>query len=317
MSYLILLLTLGLFSETPQAQVPSVDIKLQDAKTKAPVSYVNIFEDNKSLGMSDSTGRAELGLSVGKHTILISAVGYKEVSKIIEVPADTFLTIPMESEESSLEEVTISSTRNKNTMENSPIKVEVLDKEELSEESTIKPANISSLIGDVSGIQIQQTSAVSGNSSVRIQGLDGKYTQILRDGMPLYDGFSGSLGLLSIPPLDLQQIELIKGSAATLYGGGAISGLVNLISKKPANKQEADILVNYTTLREFNGNVYLARKYKKIGYTFFAGYNNQLAKDVKTTVSPILLNIRMEWYIQSCFFTLKKRPSSQSDIPVP
>src|SRR6202008_333350 len=101
------------------------------------------------------------------------------------------------------------------------------------EENTIRPANIASILGDVSGGQIQQSSATSGNSNVRIQGLDGRYTQILRDGMPLYDGFSGGFGILTVPPLDLKQIELIKGSASTLYGGGAIGGLINLVSKRP------------------------------------------------------------------------------------
>lgn len=181
----------------------------------------------------------------------------------------------------SLEEVTIvASSRNNTRIENSPQKVEVLGLEEMNEEAGIKPGNIGSILGDVSGVQIQQTSVASGNSNVRIQGLDGKYTQILRDGMPMYDGFAGGLGILTIPPLDLKQIELIKGSASTLYGGGAIGGLVNLISKRPTFKQEADVLINYTSLNEANVNVYTAKRNKHAGYTFFAGYNHQKAMDV-------------------------------------
>jgi outer membrane receptor for ferrienterochelin and colicins len=98
---------------------------------------------------------------------------------------------------------------------------------------------------------------------VRIQGLDGRYTQLLRDGMPLFEGFAGGFGILSIPPLDLQQIELVKGSASTLYGGGAIGGLINLISRKPKMQQEADVLLNATSLKEFNGNVFLAKRNSK------------------------------------------------------
>jgi iron complex outermembrane receptor protein/outer membrane receptor for ferrienterochelin and colicins len=92
----------------------------------------------------------------------------------------------------------------------------VLGIEEMNDESTLKPGNIASIIGDMSGIQIQQSSAVSGNSNVRIQGLEGKYTQVLRDGMPLFEGYSGGFGILTIPPLDLRQVELIKGAASTL-----------------------------------------------------------------------------------------------------
>ena len=150
----------------------------------------------------------------------------------------------------------------------------------MQEESGIKPAGIASILGDISGVQIQQTSAISGNSNVRIQGLDGRYTQILKDGMPLFDGFSGGLGVLNIPPLDLQQVEIIKGSASTLYGGGAIGGLVNIISRKPTTKQELTALANYSTLSEKNLNLYASKKYNFLGYTFFAGYTSQNAKDI-------------------------------------
>lgn len=178
------------------------------------------------------------------------------------------------------EVIIVASSRTQQKIENSPQKIEILGKEEMQEESGIKPAGIASILGDISGVQIQQTSAISGNSNVRIQGLDGRYTQILKDGMPLFDGFSGGLGVLNIPPLDLQQVELIKGSASTLYGGGAIGGLVNIISRKPTTKQELTALANYSTLSEKNLNLYASKKYNFLGYTFFAGYTSQNAKDI-------------------------------------
>ncbi len=178
------------------------------------------------------------------------------------------------------EVILVASSRTDQKIENSPQKIEILGKEEMQEESGIKPAGIGSILGDISGVQIQQTSAISGNSNVRIQGLEGRYTQILRDGMPLFDGFSGGLGVLNIPPLDLQQVELIKGSASTLYGGGAIGGLVNIISRKPTYKQEISALANYSTLQEKNLNVFASKKYKNIGYTFFIGQTLQIEQDV-------------------------------------
>jgi outer membrane receptor for ferrienterochelin and colicins len=77
--------------------------------------------------------------------------------------------------------------------------------------------------------------------------LDGRYTQILRDGYPLYAGFSGGLSILQIAPLDLKQVEVIKGAASTLYGGGAIAGLVNLVSKTPQEERELNFLANATS----------------------------------------------------------------------
>jgi iron complex outermembrane receptor protein/outer membrane receptor for ferrienterochelin and colicins len=114
-------------------------------------------------------------------------------------------------------------------------------------------------LGDVAGIQIQQTSATTGNAEMRVQGLPGEYTQILKDGMPLFGGYSGSFSILQIPPLDLKQIEIVKGASSTLYGGGAIAGMVNLISKRPKEGEfEKTILLNHSTLKENNINLYLS-----------------------------------------------------------
>ena len=122
--------------------------------------------------------------------------------------------------------------------------------------------------------------------------------------MPLYDGFSGGFGILSIPPLDLKQVELIKGSASTLYGGGAIGGLVNIISKTPTNAQQLVATINQTTLSETNLNVYASKKYVHVGYTFFAGLTRQEAVDVNKDgfsdvpqLNSLVIHPRLFWYL--------------------
>ena len=243
------------------------------------------------VSVSDSTGRGftanDSGYLViseanpGTHTYTFSHVGFRTARFSFVLPDTTLHQVMLAGNDNVLEEVTvISSTRNNQPIENAPIKVEVLGKEDMDEENTIKPGNIASILGDVSGIQIQQSSPVSGNANVKIQGLDGRYTQILRDGMPLFEGFSGGFGILPIPPLDLRQIELIKGSASTLYGGGAIGGLINLISKTPGYRQEGLLTVNQSTLKESNLNTYVAKRYKHFGYNFFGGITRQRAVDV-------------------------------------
>ena len=133
---------------------------------------------------------------------------------------------PVVLQDSLSEEVLVTATRTNLRIENLPTWVEVLGAEEMEEESSIRPASIASLFGDIAGAQIQPTSPTTGNLELRLQGLPGQYTQILRDGVPLYGGFAGSFGLLTVPPLDLKQVVLIKGSNTTLYGAGAIVGLV-------------------------------------------------------------------------------------------
>jgi iron complex outermembrane receptor protein/outer membrane receptor for ferrienterochelin and colicins len=187
----------------------------------------------------------------------------------------------MEPATAELDEVVIvSSSRTNSRIEDLPTKMEVLGSEEVHEENGIKPGNIASLLGDIAGIQIQQTNAATGNADMRIQGLQGKYTQILRDGMPLFGGYAGSFSILQIPPLDLQQVELVKGASSTLYGGGAIAGMLNLISKKPKlNKFESSLTLNVSDANEKNINIFSAARNNKFGYTFFAGNTTQQAKD--------------------------------------
>ena len=100
------------------------------------------------------------------------------------------------SQEEQVEEILITSTRGKRSFADLPTRVEVLGAEEINEKTNMKPGDIRMLLNESTGIYVQQTSATSFNSTIRMQGLDGRYTQLLRDGMPLYNGFSGGLSLL-------------------------------------------------------------------------------------------------------------------------
>lgn len=178
-----------------------------------------------------------------------------------------------------MEEVVISSTRSSRTIKDIPTRVEFIAGEELDEKANMKPGDIRMILSESTGIQVQTTSATSANASIRIQGLDGRYTQILKDGFPLYSGASSGLGLLQIPPLDLKQVEVIKGAASTLYGGGAIAGLVNLISKTPKEERELRFHLNGTSAGGFDVNGFYSKRFGKTGATIFASHNRNAAYD--------------------------------------
>ncbi|MFN8280646.1 MAG: TonB-dependent receptor plug domain-containing protein [Saprospiraceae bacterium] len=179
-----------------------------------------------------------------------------------------------------LEEVTVYSERTNSRIADLPVKVEVIGNDETSEENLIKPANILSLLGDIAGIQLQQLSALSGNMLPRIQGLNGRYTLFLSNGIPQLGGIVPGINLLQIPPLDLKQIEIIKGCHSALYGQDALGGVINFISKEPTEKKEWSATLNHTSLKETNLNSFFSAKNKLAGITLFAGISHSKAIDV-------------------------------------
>jgi len=178
-----------------------------------------------------------------------------------------------------VEEILVTSTRSRRSFTEQPTRVEVLGGEEINEKVNMKPGDIRMLLNESTGIHVQQTSATSYNASIRIQGLDGRYTQMLRDSMPLYGGFSGGLSLLQIAPLDLQRVEVIKGASSTLYGGGAIAGLVNLITRTPGPEPEASLLLNATSAGGQDLSGFLSGRRGDLGGTLFGSYNRSDAYD--------------------------------------
>lgn len=192
-----------------------------------------------------------------------------------EIPKDS-----LKDQEEELDEVIVQSTRTSRTIKNTPTRIESIDAEELEEKANMKPANVSMVLHESTGLQVQQTSATSGNASIRVQGLDGRYTQLLKDGYPNYGNFASGLSILEIPPLDLKQVEVIKGPASTLYGAGAIAGVVNFISKLPTTKGEANFIANQSNVGQTNVGGYAARRKGKFGYSVLGLVNFQRAYDV-------------------------------------
>jgi len=257
---------------------------IKDAATRVPlVSVTVLFEKSRIATITNEEGYAALhGIPDGRQEITFSRVGYTTQKHLYNFPlkdtvAKEILLEPVSGE---LDEVIIQSTRTSRTIKNTPTRVETIDGEELDEKNNMRPANVSMLLHESTGLQVQQTSATSGNASIRVQGLDGRYTQLLKDGYPNFGNFASGLSMLEIPPLDLKQVEVIKGPASTLYGGGAIAGVVNFISKTPKEKFEGDMILNQSHIGQTNLGAYASQKKGKWGYTFLGLVNFQKAYDV-------------------------------------
>jgi outer membrane receptor for ferrienterochelin and colicins len=258
---------------------------IKNAKTKETlIGATAVLQGTAKGAATDTSGLVTLtNIPDGKQIIRFSYVGYETKTDTLSFPLTETMTILLQTagkgDGDELSEVVIGATRSSRTIANIPTRVEVISGDELDEKGNMKPGDIRMMLAESTGIQTQQTSATSGNSSIRIQGLDGKYTQIIRDGFPLYSGFSGGLGLLQIAPLDLKQVEVIKGSSSTLYGGGAIAGLVNLVSKTPTDERHFDFLLNGTSALGLDASAFYSQKFSKIGITTYAAYNHGTAYD--------------------------------------
>ncbi len=264
------------------AGAQTLRVTVLDSASRQPVIGLSVAVPGTSIGAAtDANGTASLSPAPAAGTGLrLAGLGYAPRTVPAPAPGQP-LQVLLPAAATAIEEVIVTSTRTNSRIEDLPTRVEVLGEEELTEESSIKPANIASLLSDLAGTQIQPTSPTTGNADLRIQGLPGRYSQILRDGLPLLGGYAGSFGILTIPPLDLRQIELIKGSSSTLYGGGAIAGLVNLVSKQPVLGRPAlTLTANQSTLRESNLNGFSSGRNQRLGYSVFAGGTRQQSTDV-------------------------------------
>jgi outer membrane receptor for ferrienterochelin and colicins len=251
---------------------------IKDDKTKQPIPGASVVITALNISATaDADGKIILSnIPDGKFELKFNLVGYFPQDKTVMFPLkdNVDVEIYLEPQSAELAEVVIQTTRTNQNLKDIPTRIEALPQEELDEKGTMRPGDIKMLLGESTGIQVQQTSAVSGTANFKIQGLDSRYTQLLQDGMPLYQGFSGGLSLMQISPLNLKQVEFIKGSASTLYGGGAIAGLVNLISKTPQDKPELTFLLNGNSAKGIDASSYYAQKWRYVGTTIFTTYNH-------------------------------------------
>ncbi len=273
---LILILCLSLKAQTSDIQIKVIT----EAENEPLMGATVYFEALEKGAVTNFDGIAEFTeIPDGQHQIIISFLGFETFETTIQIPSNNKLVFKLKEGGNQLDAVVLQSTRSTRTVRKIPTRIEFIGAEELGEKAIMNPTNISMVLRESTGIQMQQTSLSSGSTNIRIQGLDGRYTQLLRDGFPLYGGFSSGLSILQIPPLDLQQFEIIKGSSSTLYGGGAIAGLVNMVSKTPDEEPALDIMLTQTQALGSTANIFYSKRNEKFGVSLYGSSHYQKAYD--------------------------------------
>jgi len=197
------------------------------------------------------------------------------------VPASPVLAQDQAEEIGEVDEVIVQATRSGRVVEDEPIRVEVINREEIEEKILMRPGNIAMLLSETGGLRVQTTSPGLGAANIRVQGMRGRYTQLLADGLPIYGGQASSIGLLQIPPTDLGQVEVIKGAASALYGPSALGGVINLVSRRPGPTPEGELLLNATTRNGQDLTAYAASPLSDAwSYSVVAGAHRQSRQDL-------------------------------------
>ncbi|WP_187261960.1 TonB-dependent receptor [Pontibacter beigongshangensis] len=241
--------------------------------TGAPASFASIGLEGTVLGAtSDAEGNFELRqVPAGSYRLQVRAVGFAPYDAAVTVmPEQTaWVEATLRQQAARLREVVVTGTMRETFSLESPVPVEVYTSKYFQKNPT--PALFEAL-AQVNGVQPQINCNVCGTGDIHINGMEGAYTMVLIDGMPLVSALSTVYGLSGIPNSMIERVEVVKGPASTLYGSEAMAGLINVITKSPAKAPLASADVFFTSHRELNADVGLSRRWGKASTLLSTNY---------------------------------------------
>lgn len=199
-------------------------------------------------GVSDATGVARLELAAGLTRVVVSHPGYQPWSfEITIVPeAQQRVAADLTPAPPNPHGLVAESARSDRSLEDEPTPVSVVTGQTLGHLAQIHPASLAALLEGLPGVRAQTLSGPLGATRYRIRGLRGQYADLRVDGLPLFGGALNSFRLPQLAPLDLERAEVLPGAASALYGSSALSGLVNLVSRR-ADRDTARLALNQSS----------------------------------------------------------------------
>src|SRR3954468_19257241 len=249
---------------TISAQNQSATIRVQVRASDKPVEDAEVIVAGTTL-RTDATGTTTIINIPGTIELTVLKPGFAPATASVQMAAGATQDVVVELQAQPTVEETVTvvaSTRTDKRLEDQPMRVEVLAREEIEEKMLMTPGDIVMMLNEMGGMRVQTTSPSLGAASVRIQGMRGRYTRVLSDGLPLF-GEVGGLGLLQIPPMDLGQVEVIKGVASAFDCAGAMGGVINLLSRRPGAKPEKEFLLNRSSRGATDAVTFLSRPFSR------------------------------------------------------
>lgn len=209
---------------------------VKDSKTGEHLVGITIAIKGTTFGTStDATGHYYLrNLRPGEITLIMRGMGYKSQERVVRVEKDKTIEVNFEAEEDAinLDEVVISANRELTLRRLAPTLVNVLNEKVFSQ---VNASNLAQGLSFQPGVRVENNCQNCGFNQVRINGLDGRYAQILIDSRPIMSALAGVYGLEQIPANMIERVEVVRGGGSALYGSSAIAGVVNIITKEPSH----------------------------------------------------------------------------------
>ena len=251
---LIVLISFDVFGQTG-----SIKGKVISGGETLPFASIQIKNTNIGVTSGMDGGFYLDGLEPGKHVIVVSHVGHISEKKEVLVKAGETITVNfLMSPSALLDEIVVTGTMKPTFVSRSPVKIDVVTSEQFD---LYLPSAASSIIESVqlvNGVQEVIDCGVCYTNSISVNGLPGSYTAILMDGTPIYGSLASVYGLNGIPNMIIDRFEVIKGPNSTLYGSDAVAGVINVITKNPAEQPLFSADVMTTTMEEIFANIAFA-----------------------------------------------------------
>ena len=277
----IMLLSMASFAENEKGTDANLVGDVTDAKTGEHIPYINITINNTVIGTTtDRSGHYFLkNLPVGKFTVRVSGIGYNTVEKEVQFVAGKTLELNFVVSESSLSlnEVVVSANRNEANKKDASVIVGVISPKIFAASNAVCMAQG---LNFQPGVRVETNCGTCGFTQVRINGLDGPYSQILIDSRPVFSALSGVYGLEQIPVNMIERVEVVRGGGSALYGSNAIAGTINIITKE-ALKNQFNAEYNHEYIggkahdRAVNVNTSLVSDDNKSGMYLYGTYRNR------------------------------------------